>query len=85
MTDDHTSEFGKFAEWANSQWRNQKSDCWRQTHVTTLGGGGVREERTSPILLLAPKTRVTPMNGSRVLPDTNNSHVNLGVVFFLSS
>jgi len=50
MTNDHRSEFDKFAEWANSlQWRNQKSDCWRHTHVTTFGGLG----RTS--LLLPPR------------------------------
>jgi len=35
---DHMNEFGKFAGWASSQWCNRKSDCWRQTHVTTFRG-----------------------------------------------
>jgi len=46
----------KFAEWANSQWRSRKSDYWRQTHVTTFGGGG---EGTSLLLHL-----VTPLSFS---------------------
>jgi len=40
MTNDHKVSLVQFAEWANSQWRNRKLDCWGQTHLTTFGGGG---------------------------------------------